>query len=189
MWTFTRAAQDWEVLRDLTLCGGYFPKIISVHSFYKILTQSLNNHFPWKKIWKTKAPPRVAFFVWTTSLRKISTMESLRKCGVIIVDWCCCVKKWLTVDHFLFYCEVASMLWEDIHTSRVGVGYAYNDGWAFGMLGKLGGILLISAMWKMIPICILWCIWQERNDRMLTDKERSLEDITSLEHYFYGTKL
>lgn len=41
-------------------------------------------------------------------------------------------------------------------------------------------VLQIAAIWKMLPICILWCIWRERNSWSFEDKECSLEDLRSL---------
>jgi hypothetical protein len=32
-------------------------------------------------------------------------------------------------------------------------------------------------IWKMMPICIFWCVWKEINNRCFEDLERSLEDI------------
>lgn len=65
------------------------------------------------------------------------------------------------VNHLLLHCEVASTLWEDIFrwielawvmpaTMVEFLAYWVN----------LWGIPQISAMWKMITICITWCIWQ-----------------------------
>jgi hypothetical protein len=34
-----------------------------------------------------------------------------------------------------------------------------------------------TVIWKMVPTCILWCVWKERNDRYFEDLERSSEDI------------
>jgi hypothetical protein len=34
-----------------------------------------------------------------------------------------------------------------------------------------------AAIRKMVPTCILWCVWKERNNRRFEDLERSLEDI------------
>jgi hypothetical protein len=42
--------------------------------------------FPWKNIWRNKAPPRVAFFVWTAALGKILTLDNLRKRQVIVMN-------------------------------------------------------------------------------------------------------
>jgi hypothetical protein len=64
--------------------------------------------FPWKSDWKTKVPLMVAFFVWSTALGKIFTMENLQKRHVIVVDRCCmCKKNGESVDHLLIHSEVA----------------------------------------------------------------------------------
>jgi hypothetical protein len=34
-----------------------------------------------------------------------------------------------------------------------------------------------AANWKMVLICLFWCLWKERNNRCFEDLERSLEDI------------
>jgi len=43
-----------------------------------------------------------------------------------------------------------------------------------------------AAIWKMVPTCLLWCVWNERNNRCFEDLERSLEDIlASFFHTLY----
>jgi hypothetical protein len=61
-------------------------KSFEVKSYYQVLSTPVNSLFLWKSIWKVKAPSRVAFFVWTTALRKILTLDNLRKRHVIVVD-------------------------------------------------------------------------------------------------------
>jgi hypothetical protein len=34
-----------------------------------------------------------------------------------------------------------------------------------------------AVVWKMVPICIFWSIWRERNNRCFEDLESSLEEI------------
>lgn len=34
-------------------------------------------------------------------------------------------------------------------------------------------------MWKVVPACLFWTIWRERNNRSFEDLEKSLEDIIS----------
>jgi hypothetical protein len=45
---------------------GYF----EVKSFYKALTSQDVVSFPWKSIWRIKAPLQVLFFVWTAVLAR-----------------------------------------------------------------------------------------------------------------------
>jgi hypothetical protein len=37
-----------------------------------------------------------------------------------------------------------------------------------------------AAVWKMVPICIFWCLRWERNNRSFEDLERSSDEILSL---------
>jgi hypothetical protein len=62
-----------------------------VGSFYRALLLSTRQptSFPWKHIWKSGVPPRVAFFVWPATLGKILTVDNLRRRAIINVDWCC----------------------------------------------------------------------------------------------------
>ena len=62
----------------------------------------------WKIIWKSKAPSRVAFSMWTAVLGKILIMDNLRKKNIIVTEWCCmCKKSGESIDHLLLQCEIA----------------------------------------------------------------------------------
>jgi hypothetical protein len=41
-----------------------------------------------------------------------------------------------------------------------------------------------AAIWKMVSSCLLWCVWNEKNNRYFDDLERSLEDIFSSFFFF-----
>ena len=51
-------------------------KGFTVHSYYQGLTNSVDQSFPWKTVWKSKVPSRVAFFVWIATLGNILTIRS-----------------------------------------------------------------------------------------------------------------
>jgi hypothetical protein len=43
-----------------------------------------------------------------------------------------------------------------------------------------------AAIWKMVPICIFVCVWNQRNLRCFEDLESFMEDIlTSFFHTLY----
>ena len=95
--SFLHSLNDWEVedltsfysllftliiwVAGLTKFGGFRMGRgkFEVRSFYNILISNVNFPFPWKSIWHTKAPPRVAFFVQSAALGKILTLDNLRK--------------------------------------------------------------------------------------------------------------
>ena len=35
------------------------------------------------------------------------------------------------------------------------------------------------AIWRMVPHCVIWCLWRERNARLFEDCESSIVDIKS----------
>jgi hypothetical protein len=40
-----------------------------------------------------------------------------------------------------------------------------------------GGRPYNAVVWKMVPLCIMWCLWSGCNERFFEDSERSLEDL------------
>ena len=82
-----------------------------IRSYYNKLRDSPSIVFPWKAIWKAKAPRRVSFFVWCVTWNKILTGDNLRLRRLVFVDWCImCRHCGETVDHLLLYCEMAYRL-------------------------------------------------------------------------------
>jgi hypothetical protein len=111
---------------------------------------------------------------------KILTLDNLRKKRVIVIDRCCmCKMNGESVDHILLHCEVARALWNAIF-SRFSLSWVmplrvvdFFDCW------WTGGRSRSAVVWKMVPCCLLWCLWRECNDRHLEDKERTIEELIS----------
>jgi hypothetical protein len=130
---FIRAAHDWEVdvltsfftlLYSISLDRDGEDKLwwspsrkvkFDVIFFYKSLAFKETSYFPWKSIWHTKVPLKVAFQAWAAALGKILTVDNLRKRRVIVIDRCCmCKKSGESVDHLFFHCDAACVLWNAI---------------------------------------------------------------------------
>ena len=140
-------------------------KIFQVRLYYLVLSPADGVLFPWKCIWKPKAPPRVIFFIQTVALGKILTADNLRRRHVLLVSWCCmCKENGESIDHLSLHCKVARELWDTILN-------------LFGMLWvmprrvvdlltcwqrKLGRHRHIE-IWKAAPHCLIWCLWREWN--------------------------
>jgi hypothetical protein len=127
------------------------------------------------------------FFSWSAAQGKILTVENLRKKNIIIVDRCyLCKRDGESVDHLLLHCDVASTLWIHVFT-RFGMSWV--------MLKRVidlfacwwkSGRPKSAAVWKMVPICIFWCVWKERNLSCFEDQKNSMEDIlASFFHTLY----
>ena len=133
-------------------------------------------------MWKAKVPSRVAFFLWTTTLGKILTIDNLRKRRVIITDWCCmCKAGGESANHLLLHCPVAGELWNMIF-SLFGVPWVMPRGVVdllYCWNGRLGRSEA-GKIWKAIPHCIMWCIWRERNARTFNGEESSIPALKFL---------
>jgi len=160
---------------------------IKVKSFFSSLAGSEGRCYPWKCEWRTHAFSRVVFFSWSATLCKILTVDNLRKRHIIIMDRCClCKRDGESVHHLLLHCDVASALWNNIFP-------CFCMSWVmsrrvidlFACWWKSGRPMSV-AIWKMVPICIFWCVWKEINLRCFEDLESSMEDIlASLFHTLY----
>lgn len=50
----------------------------SIKSYYDLLFKKGGISFPWRAVWKSKTPSRVAFFAWEANHEAILTRENLR---------------------------------------------------------------------------------------------------------------
>ena len=70
--------------------------------------------FLWKMMWQSKVSLRIAFFSWSASLDKITTIDNLQKKQIIVVDWCyVCKRCGELADHSLLHspAPIAYELW------------------------------------------------------------------------------
>ena len=193
---FFRAAQDCEMdliakFLDLLYSVNIRPeeadaicwcpssrKIFEVKSFYKLLQPAAAQSFPWKKVWRSRAPSKVNFFIWTAALGKILMTDNLRKRRFFVLDWCgMCKRDGESVDHLLLHCSIAQEIW-DLAFSMFGVFWVMPRRvtdllycWPGLPKQKAGDI------WRLIPHCIMWCLWRERNARCFEDCEMPIQDL------------
>ena len=150
-------------------------------SYYNIVRGVVASNFPWKGVWKAKIPRRVSFFVWTAVHGQILTLDNLMLKGRILVNRCCmCHRNEETVDHLLLHCPVAHSLW--VYMFQIfGIQWVMPSSveslvycWSF-WLGNFN-----SDIWNMVPDCLMWIVWTERNRRSFEDTEKSLVHLQGL---------
>ena len=86
-----------------------------------------------------------------------------------------------SVNHLFLHCPVASELWDMVFglfevnwvmpLSVVGLFACWQ-----GHFGRLCN----GVVWKVVPPCLMWCIWKERNNRCFEDSERAMPDLKLL---------
>jgi hypothetical protein len=89
-----------------------------------------------------------------------------------------------SVDHLFLHCGAASALWNALFV-RFGLC------WVMPCLVKellanwwSSGRSMSAVVWKMVPLCIMWCIWSEQNNRCFEDSSKSIEELL---HFFLFT--
>jgi hypothetical protein len=155
--------------------------IFDSRSFYQVLNVTPMYYFPWKCIWGVKAPPRVAFFMWTVAWGHILTCDNLKRRGMVLAGWCCmCKNADESVDHLLLHCGAARQLWSFVF-QFVGIEWVIPSrvlellfGW-WNWFGKRS-----SAVWNLIPSCLMWTIWRERNTRTFENQETPMAKLIEL---------
>ena len=80
--------------------------------------------------------------------------------------------------HLFLHCPVVMDMWAMVF-GLFGVSWVISQS-IVGLLacwqGRFGRHRN-GYIWLMVPHCLLWCLWRERNSQCLEDKERSISDL------------
>ena len=113
---------------------------------------------------------------------KILITDNLCKRHIIVLDWCyMCKRCEESVDHLLLHYPIAFELWSlvfclfGIHWVMPHKVIELFEYWQ----GKFGRHRNIGFR-RLMPHCLMWCIWSERNARCFEGSERSLLEIKGL---------
>ena len=148
--------------------------IFDISSYYIALRGSLPITFPWKAIWSVCVPQRVAFFVWSATWDKILTIDNLMWRGYQLTGWCClCCCAGETTSHLLLHCSFTYGLWSFVLRSvgMLSILPSSVSDLLFGWRHWLGKHH--SKIWNLIPACLFWTIWRERNSCIFESVEHT----------------
>jgi hypothetical protein len=128
-----------------------------------------------------KAPPRVAFFMWTVAWGRILTCDNLKKGALCWLAGVVCAK--MRMSRWITSCCIVGLLdslWSFVF-QFVGIDWVLPSqvsevlfGW-WNWFGKRS-----SGVWNLIPSCLMWTIWRERNKRTFENQETPLAKLIEL---------
>jgi len=88
------------------------------------------------------------------------------------------------MDHLLLHCEVACAI-RNVFFKCFGLSWVMPrrvvDLFVYWWTADSTRNVVV---WRMVPLCVLWCLWREKNDRYFEDRERNLEELKS---FFFNT--
>ena len=119
--------------------------------------------------------------MWTATHSWILTLDNLMLWGLSLVNWCCmCCCNEEFVDHLLLHCPVAHSLW-------IQMLQVFGIQWV--MPGSMESLVSCWSYWlgkftldirNMVPGCLMWVVWMERNWRSFEAKEKLLVQLQAL---------
>ncbi|KAG6730561.1 hypothetical protein I3842_01G086800 [Carya illinoinensis] len=87
------------------------------------------------------------------------------------MDWCfMCKRNGESTDHLLLHCNVAKALWDDIFVAWVMPKRLVD---LLSCWNGVRGNRQVAEVWKMVPLCLTWFIWNERNGYCFENRECS----------------
>ena len=114
MWAlrFSRRLNDWEVfdvecfllrLQGRRVCSDVEDQVVwtkakdrrfSIKSLYKALESERLGDFPSRVIWNSLVPPRVSFFAWEATWKKVLTLDRIHRMGSLwLIDVICACQR------------------------------------------------------------------------------------------------
>lgn len=133
----------------------------------------------WRKVWRTLAPTKIKCFTWLVARRACLTHEVLRRKGKIIVSWCSlCENVAETNQHLFLHCNFTTQIWA-IFLSLTKTNWTMPENTAdlLSCWIRRGGSKSQKAWWRIIPHCIWWTVWKERNSRNFEDRSNSIQKV------------
>ena len=146
-------------------------KLFTTKSLYRFLSSRGMSTRVVEITWKCKIPLKIKFFLWQTFNNKLPVGQSLIRRGWRGDGKCCLCWVLETINHILFYCVLARMIWtvikevfylEDIPHSL----QEFLEGWP-----RCKGPLPIRILMFLLA-GFAWTLWVTRN-KMTIDKRYS----------------
>ena len=118
-------------------------------------------------------------FTWLLAKQDVLTQENLMKRGIQLSPRCSlCGEEAETVNHLFLHCRITNILWSIFINSK----YLFwvmprNIVQSLKIWSSFAYIYGHKERWKIIPTCILWSMWKERNLRCFQNKSNSIQKM------------
>ena len=161
----------------LTQHGSYSSK-----SAYEAFFVGSIKFGPWRRIWKTWAPPRCRFFIWLVIHNRVWTADRLTKRNLPHPEACpFCDQEEETINHLLMGCVFAREVWT-ICLQQLGLL----------QLAPQPTTVRFSGWWRKtvaaapkearkglnsLIILVAWEVWKHRNACVFEKKRPSIQDV------------
>ncbi|WVZ83279.1 hypothetical protein U9M48_030445, partial [Paspalum notatum var. saurae] len=164
----------WDVLENIILsqdpdmhvwrldASGSF----SSKSCYKAFFLGAITFEPWKRLWKSWAPPKCKVFLWLALRNKCWTTDCLAMRGLPHPSQCVlCDQEEETVQHILTSCVFARQFWHHL-LAALGMSSFAPSNWKSGETKKKGfnSLLILGA----------WTLWNHRNKCVFEGRSPSI---------------
>jgi hypothetical protein len=94
--------------------------------------------------------------------------------GNLVSKYCCSGEN---VAHLLLHCPVARELWNYVFR-RFGVDWVISGSFLDHMAGWRNWFgKHYSDVWNLVPACVMWSLWRERNNRTFEDVELPVDKL------------
>ena len=156
-------------------------EVFSVRSFYNALEDKGEVTFPSKIIWDSWAPTKVSFFSWEVTWDRILSIDQLKKRGWVLAGFrCTCKDADESVEHLLIHCGQLESYDTFSSSSLAFRGFflfllriCWRDSTVALWVGKK------RLVWRTTPLCLLWIIWKEQNQRTFEGEQHTIQALKS----------
>ena len=132
----------------------------------------------------------VSFFAWEASWNRILTIDQLNRRGWNMPNRCyLCKVEEETSDHLIIFCKKATMLWSLLF-SLFDVQWVLHSSIKRNLIGWHGAFVSKreKKARRAVPLCLMWALWKERNERVFNDIELS-DQALKLSFFVYFCEL
>uniref|UniRef100_A0A803QG02 Reverse transcriptase domain-containing protein n=1 Tax=Cannabis sativa TaxID=3483 RepID=A0A803QG02_CANSA len=134
------------------------------------------NHGWWNRLWALKLPKKVKIFAWRVINDALPTQVNLmhRKISVVAsCSLCNCPRE--SSGHALFFCTRAQQVWSLAHVFSPNPLISRMNG--FEIFSSIATVKQNDVLAKIL--CLMWCIWTERNKEIHGSKPKPTGVICS----------